>query len=730
MNTLDREHNVDSLLSVTRAALDQLRAELLSQRTPAGHWEGFLSPSALSTATAISAISTVLAAPEFAGSHSAPSTSFDPATTFDRRQLIDQVTRGVGWCLQAQNKDGGFGDTDRSHSNIATTLLVMAALRLAGPHLDAPLSARCDQALQLADDFRQRAGGFSALRERYGKDKTFVIPILTNCALAGLVSWKEVQALPFELAAVPQSMYRAVRMPVVSYAIPALVAIGQARFFHSPPRNPVAYLVRRAAIERTMKVLCTMQPESGGYLEATPLTAFVLMSLAATGRALHQVSQRALQFLCKSMLPDGSWPIDTNLATWVTSLSMQALKQPTGANAEGASQPPIEWLLSCQHRQRHPFTGAEPGGWGWTDLSGAVPDGDDTPAAILALCNAIREQQLSPANIARGITAITDGLRWLLQLQNRDGGLPTFCRGWGKLPFDRSSTDLTAHALRAFTAALLVVEVSPSLRSSIDKATRRGWQFLQRQQRPDGSFLPLWFGNQDQPDDENPFYGTGRVLLACEALASPPSSMPQAQRMAVSELLGRACCYLVQSQNHDGGWGGGWSLTEWLDRSQRNGAQTPLIPTAEEKSGRSSAPLITSSVEETAVVLEGLAAYYLYRLRPPEWLAEDVGGIDPKFEAGKILEVPLKEHRAAIIRGMQFICKAVSAKQHQVPWPIGFYFAKLWYHERLYATIFATAALERTMAVVQVADPTGATATLPSASEKDPRFVDHHAVQS
>ena len=38
--------------------------------------------------------------------------------------------------------------------------------------------------------------------------------------------------------------------------------------------------------------------------------------------------------------------------------------------------------MSCQNQQTHPFTGAAPGGWGWTDLSGAVPDADDTPRSI------------------------------------------------------------------------------------------------------------------------------------------------------------------------------------------------------------------------------------------------------------------------------------------------------------------------------------------------------------
>ena len=67
---------------------------------------------------------------------------------------------------------------------------------------------------------------------RYGKDKTFSIPILTHCALAGLVDWKEVQALPFELACLPAKFYKTVRLPVVSYALPALIAIGQVRHHH------------------------------------------------------------------------------------------------------------------------------------------------------------------------------------------------------------------------------------------------------------------------------------------------------------------------------------------------------------------------------------------------------------------------------------------------------------------------------------------------------------------
>ena len=91
------------------------------------------------------------------------------------------------------------------------------------------------------------------LRQRYGKDKTFAVPILTNYALAGLVDWSEVAPLPFELACVPQHFYRWTRMPVVSYAVPALVAIGQARFFHRPPRFPLDEV---GALARPLTAAC------------------------------------------------------------------------------------------------------------------------------------------------------------------------------------------------------------------------------------------------------------------------------------------------------------------------------------------------------------------------------------------------------------------------------------------------------------------------------------------
>jgi len=627
----------DRLRKAYETARDDLLAErdaLLAERDASGHWIGRLSNSALSTATAVSALSVVV-------EHSRR----DHAETSRLGRLI---AGGLDWLAQHRNPDGGWGDTDKSHSNLSTTMLVRAAFHLAGAAVEKGTGLICAKhpegrpgklapspfphasLLQSAERYIDGQGGVPGLRRRYGKDKTFAVPILTNCALAGLVPWREVSPLPFELACLPHALYRFLRLPVVSYAIPALVAIGQARYFHQKPLNPITRLVRGRAVERSLAVLERMQPSSGGFLEATPLTSFVVMSLAGIGRANHPVVRRGVAFLVESVRQDGAWPIDTNLATWVTTLSINAL----AAGGEDLGELDcLDWLLSCQHTQVHPFTSAAPGGWGWTNLSGAVPDADDTAGALLAL--AAMGKSAGDGDTARIRSAASAGIRWLLDLQNADGGWPTFCRGWGKLPFDRSGVDLTAHALRAFHAWRdLPLKTGPAI--------DRGLRFLANRQRPDGSWVPLWFGNQDHPAEENPVYGTGRALLAYRDLGRLDE-----------EAARRGLRWLVEARNADGGWGGG-------------------VP-----SKLGGVPGGISSVEETALAVEALIAVATGSTAEP---AVDEG--DEGMES-------------AVRAGLTWLVAAVESGRHREASPIGFYFAKLWYYERLYPLLLTVSALGR-----------------------------------
>lgn len=861
-------------------------------------------------------------------------------------EMARLIHAGLEWLARTQNPDGGWGDTDRSPSNIATTMLVRAAVHLADlvdwnglameqarstsssgcqPGASSssglpsrPFGSTDDQAslsgssqdrvcqsdsagrwlcqtgsagasggsaqrgqpiscyaqkptqrfarlLERAARYIEQQGGLEGLRRRYGKDQTFAVPILTMYALAGLVGWEEVRALPFEWAILPHRLLGWVRLPVVSYAIPALVAMGQARFFHLPPRNPLLRWLRAVLVEKTLQVLEAKQPASGGFLEAVPLTSFVLMALASTGRARHPVVQRGMDFLLHTFRPEGAWPIDANLATWVTTLSLNALLGPAigpggpvvaprepgvalgepgaalgepgvalegpevalgepgvgpggaGAKAEasGASFPPqkrlggqelfplaairreiaracFPWLLECQHKRIHPFTYSPPGGWGWSDLPGAVPDADDTSGALLALAAIYRELdgELAADQRRRILQAVALGLRWLLDLQNRDGGWPTFCRGWGALPFDRSATDLTAHALRAlaawktllrqgaFSEAFSAGQGPVSLRE-IRRAIRRGLRFLARCQNPDGSWTPLWFGNAYWPGEENPIYGTARVLLAYRDLGL--GNDPAAQR-------GRA--WLLAHQNPDGGWGGrprGVRLSSDQQADlppEDQGNICSISPDRQPQPNPSPQPANPadwqSSMEETALALEALltdpmAAHILRPLvgfpdsgllwQGPDFPAAgtiahpadspnadilrpmadspaagavgqpaagilrtadgpsertggqpDVGILGPSADPNRLDPNVLffapqgypgdsegVSMRWALERAFAWLVRAVQEGRHRHPEPIGLYFARLWYYEKMYPIAFALAALGQAIACLQAA---------------------------
>jgi len=566
-----------------RAAYLAARDALLAERVPAGHWVGELSASALSTATAVIALRLA-----------------------DPHAHRDLVYHGVRWLADHQNADGGWGDTTKSFSNISTTMLCRAALGITWA--DEPATVERVEAYLTEHAGRTPAERAEAIRRRYGKDRTFSVPILMACALAGMVPWDEVPRLPFELACLPQSWYRFARLPVVSYALPALVAIGQCVHANRRSWNPLRNAVRRLARGRSLAVLRRIQPSSGGYLEATPLTSFVVMALvgAASGRrqpAVSSVITEGVRFLAASVRPDGSWPIDTNLATWVTTLGVNALAAAGDLESLDTRDAVLTWLLKQQYTERHPYTGADPGGWAWTDLPGGVPDCDDTPGALLAVW--ALEPFLAECFNGDGARIVPGGLRWVRDLQNADGGFPTFCRGWGLLPFDRSGADLTAHALRVLTD---------------EAVTTRGFAYLSREQRPDGSWLPLWFGNQHAPDDTNPVYGTTRVLAAYRDRGRRYA--PECQR---------GVGYLRGAQNADGGWGGA--------------AGCP------------------SGVEETALAVEVL--------------------------------IDLAPGSDAVGRGLAWLIDAVESGRFREASPIGFYFAKLWYFEKLYPLVFTVAALGR-----------------------------------
>ncbi len=577
----------------------RVRARLLAERA-GGSWRGELSASALSTALA--------------------------ALALHQRGLGEDQERVAGalrWLCAGQNADGSWGDTAVSLGNLSTTVVVWAVLGALAPAATGDpgcASSTGAACIRAAAWIAARAGSLEAgalaraVEARYGPDRTFAVPILMVCAITGRLGddpWRLVRPLPFELAACPRAAFRFLSLQVVSYALPALIAVGLARHRRRRPRNPIAGIARDLATARTLRLLAQIHPSSGGFLEAIPLTAFVVLALIAAGEQGHPAVDRGLGFLRQAARADHSWPIDVDLATWVTTGAINALASGGLDDLTQADRGRLrDWLLGQQQRSVHPYTGSAPGGFAWTDLPGGVPDADDTAGALISLHHLDRAD---PAVMAAARAAIA----WLLGLQNRDGGIPTFCRGWGALEFDRSAPDLTAHALSALVR--WQGSLDAALLGRVQRAIRACLAYLRRVQRADGAWVPLWFGNEHVAGDLNPTYATARVVQGL-VQADPTSA-----------ALRRGVAWLLAAQLADGGWGGG------------RGAP--------------------ASIEETALALDALVA----------------AGVD-----GGAIERGLAALRALCADGTSFPAA-----------PIGFYFAKLWYFERLYPLIFASAALER-----------------------------------
>ena len=100
-------------------------------------------------------------------------------------------------------------------------------------------------------------------------------------------------------------------------------------------------------------------------------------------------------------------------------------------------------------------------------------------------------------------------------------------------------------------------------------------------------------------------------------------------------MMQRAVTWLLSNQNTDGGWGGAKS--------------------------------ISSTIEETALAVDALAA-----------------------NASSSESLP-----SAVVRGACWLIEQTEAGTSLNPSPIGLYFARLWYYEELYPLIFATSALQK-----------------------------------
>ena len=248
----------------------------------------------------------------------------------------------------------------------------------------------------------------------------------------------------------------------------------------------------------------------------------------------------------------------------------------------------MDWLLEREVRRPGDWSvlnpHLEPGGWFFEYRNGFYPDTDDTAMVLMALA------RTGAANTPAARPAVERALRWLLGMQNSDGGWAAFDRDINrevltKVPFadhnamlDPSCPDITARVLEALGEYGFGVD---------HPQVRRALVFLRKTQEKSGCWLGRWGVNY--------IYGTWQVLVGLQKIgfdmARPDGA--RARRLAGERAADRTAAGARPAA--------ATTTRRWPARARPTASQTAwallaLIAAGEADSRRPSAPAsITSS---------------------------------------------------------------------------------------------------------------------------------------
>jgi squalene-hopene/tetraprenyl-beta-curcumene cyclase len=242
---------------------------------------------------------------------------------------------------------------------------------------------------------------------------------------------------------------------------------------------------------------------------------------------------------------------------WDTAIAVRALAAAGVSPEQPAIGRAVRWLLDRQTSRPGDWSKtvrAEPGGWSFEYANEFYPDIDDTIMVLMALQTQFEgtsppspPSHLShpshpshPSPLPRSLAAIDRGLRWILAMQNDDGGWGAFDRNNARrflcyVPFadhnamiDPSTPDITGRVLET---------LGKVGRRVGDAAVDRAVAYMRRSQEEDGSWLGRWGVNY--------IYGTWQALVGLVEVGIAKDDP------AVTAGVG----WLLAHQQPCGGWG-------------------------------------------------------------------------------------------------------------------------------------------------------------------------------
>jgi squalene-hopene/tetraprenyl-beta-curcumene cyclase len=483
-----------------------------------------------------------------------------------RRFDHKRVAKLAAYIRQRQLPDGGWYIFYGGPSEVNASVKAYFALRLAG---DSPQSEHLLRA-------RQRVLQLGGLEKTNSFTRLYL-------ALAGVIDWDMVPAIPPELMFLPRLAYiniyemsswtRAIVIPLtILYARkpywPASPNVRVDELLCDASRRKAAFEFERKlswrnvflVLDRLLKLYDRLPWKPGReravgraatwireHLERSEGLAaiypammnsiFALMALdypvdhPLTARQIHELSRFEIEEADTLRLQPCLSPV------WDTAIALATLLETDEPANSAAVRKAAEWLLDKQILGPGDWQiknrDSASGGWAFEFQNDFYPDVDDTAYVLMAL------QKVSFTDRTRLTQAIDRGIHWMVSMQNKDGG-------WGA--FDRENNRVFLNQIPFADHNAMLDPSSPDVTARVVECLGRfGWttahpriqravEYLMGEQTPQGAWYGRWGVNY--------VYGTSGVLRALAAVRVKPNA-----------ATNRAIEWLRSVQRDDGSFG-------------------------------------------------------------------------------------------------------------------------------------------------------------------------------